>query len=348
MNREIAKKVADAVLFEGHMLYPYRPSAIKNRQRWTFGILFPAAYHEVSSGTERRTMHSEFLLEAAEDANLQIELRFLHLLARQVNKAVDSFSTDHRFEPVPSLLIDDRPIESWDEAVERSVVFDCSLSSSDEQRFEFTFPGSCDSELLDDKAGQTIGSISRTQHALSGSITLASEKLRDGIFKLTIDVANGTAVESASLPEPLDRNAALLRSLLSAHTILTATRASFVSLLDPPDALRDAVAACKNVGNFPVLVGEQPERDMLLCSPIVLYDYPQIAPESANDFFDATEMDEMLTLRIMTLTDEEKSEMRYADEHARSLLERTELNARAQLMRTHGVIRSMRPASEKL
>ncbi len=45
-------------------------------------------------------------------------------------------------------------------------------------------------------------------------------------------------------------------------------------------------------------------------SPIILYDYPQIAPESAGDFFDSTEMDEMLTLRIMTLTDDEKSDMR--------------------------------------
>ena len=53
---------------------------------------------------------------------------------------------------------------------------------------------------------------------------------------------------------------------------------------------------------------------MLLCSPIILYDYPQIAPESAGDFYDATEMDEMLTLRVMTLTDDEKNEMRRADD----------------------------------
>ena len=63
---------------------------------------------------------------------------------------------------------------------------------------------------------------------------------------------------------------------------------------------------------------------MLLCSPIILYDYPQIAPESAGDFFDGTEMDEMLTLRVMTLTDEEKDEMRSGDDRVRNLLERTE------------------------
>jgi hydrogenase maturation protease len=84
---------------------------------------------------------------------------------------------------------------------------------------------------------------------------------------------------------------------------------------------------------------------MMLCSPIVLYDYPQIAPESAGDFYDATEMDEMLTLRVMTLTDEEKTEVRNSDERVRDLLQRTEETAREQLMRTHGTIRGLRPTT---
>jgi hydrogenase maturation protease len=119
-----------------------------------------------------------------------------------------------------------------------------------------------------------------------------------------------------------------------------------VSLLDPPEELRGAASACKNVGNFPVLVGAEGERDMMLCSPIILYDYPQIAPESAGNFYDATEMDEMLTLRVMTLTEPEKEQMRSAGEQVRALLERTERTAREQLMKTHGTIRSLRPVSE--
>ena len=101
-----------------------------------------------------------------------------------------------------------------------------------------------------------------------------------------------------------------------------------------------------NVGNFPVLVGSNGERDMLLCSPILLYDYPQIAPESDGDFYDATEMDEMLTLRVMTLTDQEKDEMRLAEDRVRNLLQRTEQSAREQLMRTHGTIRGLRQIEE--
>jgi hypothetical protein len=87
---------------------------------------------------------------------------------------------------------------------------------------------------------------------------------------------------------------------------------------------------------------------MMLCSPILLYDYPQVAPESAGDFYDGTEMDEMLTLRVMTLTDDEKSQMRGADEHVRNLLERTERTVREQLMRTHGTVRELRQAGEEV
>ena len=98
-------------------------------------------------------------------------------------------------------------------------------------------------------------------------------------------------------------------------------------------------ASCKNVGTWPVLVGEEGQCDTLLSSPIILYDYPQIAPESAGDLFDGTEIDEILSLRIMTLTDDEKREMSQSDERARQMLERTETMPVEQLMKLHGVLR---------
>jgi hypothetical protein len=81
---------------------------------------------------------------------------------------------------------------------------------------------------------------------------------------------------------------------------------------------------------------------MMFCSPIILYDYPKIAPESAGDFFDGTEMDEMLTLRVLTLTDAEKQEMRSGDPRARKILERTEALTSDALLKAHGVIRGLR------
>ena len=134
MNRELARKVADAVLYEGYMLYPYRPSAIKNRQRWSFGILYPPAYPEVKLGTERFFMHSECLLEATPEATVQIQLRFLHLDPRQYAKY-----TDGRFEPMPSLIVDGQLFESWDQPAERSLNFHVESLASP-QHFPFAFP----------------------------------------------------------------------------------------------------------------------------------------------------------------------------------------------------------------
>jgi hydrogenase maturation protease len=118
-------------------------------------------------------------------------------------------------------------------------------------------------------------------------------------------------------------------------------------LLDPPERWRQAAAACRNVGAWPVLVGEEGQRDMMLASPIILYDYPQVAPESPGDFFDGTEIDEMLTLRILTLTDDEKRAMASVDEHAHILLARTEALAREQLLELHGTMRGLRRLSQE-
>jgi hypothetical protein len=118
----------------------------------------------------------------------------------------------------------------------------------------------------------------------------------------------------------------------------------FVSLFDPPDELRTATAACNNVGTWPVLVGESGAKDVMLSSPIILYDYPTIAPESPGDLFDGTEIDEILMLRILTLTDEEKRDMRHLDDRTRAILERTETLPAEQMMKLHGALRGLRPS----
>jgi hypothetical protein len=176
---------------------------------------------------------------------------------------------------------------------------------------------------------------------VSGAVNFGANLLREALWKLTLDVSN-----QAPLPGSASREQALPHCMLSAHVVLYATGGEFISLLDPPADLREFAMECRNLGCFPVLVGQPSERDMLLCSPIILYDYPQIAPESAGDFFDATEIDEMLTLRVLTLTPEEKEQMRSADERARQLLDRTEQTAREQLARIHGALRNLRPVKE--
>jgi hypothetical protein len=163
--------------------------------------------------------------------------------------------------------------------------------------------------------------------------------LEDGACKLRIEVQNTTPLPSGAEAK---REEALPLSLVSAHLVLGITGGEFVSLLDPAEGYSVSAAACSNTGVFPVLAGEEPDRSMMLCSPIILYDYPKIAPESAGDFFDGTEMDEMLTLRVLTLTDAEKEEMRNGDPRARRILERTESLTDDAMLKAHGVIRGLR------
>jgi hydrogenase maturation protease len=163
------------------------------------------------------------------------------------------------------------------------------------------------------------------------------------LFKVAVRILNLTPLDNA---KSRSRDDALMRSLVSTHTILAVRDGEFVSLLEPPEAFREMAAACRNVGTWPVMAGEEGERDCMLSSPIILYDYPQIAPESAGDLFDGTEIDEILTLRIMTLTDAEKREMRGVDERARRILERTETLPLEQMMKLHGAMRRPRPPGD--
>jgi hydrogenase maturation protease len=162
------------------------------------------------------------------------------------------------------------------------------------------------------------------------------------LFRICVHIENRTLGTGA-----LTSNAVMPHSFVSTHTILHVHQGSFISLLDPPEALKSFTQDCNNVHTWPVLIGNEGEYDTMLSSPIILYDYPQIAPESPGSLFDGTEIDEILALRIMTLTDEEKAELRQGDARAREILERTEALSPEQMMKLHGVIRSLRPVDEE-
>ncbi len=205
--------------------------------------------------------------------------------------------------------------------------------------FTFATQLQLDSEL--DSQGVAFA-IEQRQERVEGAVDVSAKKLRDDLFKVSVYVRNMSPIEM-----PGHRGAVLMHSLVSTHAILGVNGGEFISLLEPPLDVQSAAHSCRNVGLWPVLVGEQGQRDTLLASPIILYDYPQIAPESAGDLFDGTEIDEILSLRIMTLTDEEKSEIRGADDRARQILERTESMPAEQFMKLHGALRGMRPLKEE-
>jgi hypothetical protein len=182
----------------------------------------------------------------------------------------------------------------------------------------------------------TEGGILRRWRSLSGTLEVEAELLGERAYRVTARIANTTPWEGE------DREHTLRRTFVSTHKVLEADGGEFVSMTDPPEELRELVEGCENVRTWPVLVGEKGQHNMMLSSPIILYDYPQVAPESPGDLFDGTEIDQLLILNILTLTDEEKEEVRASDPRAREILERCESLSPEELMRLHGTIRELR------
>ena len=349
MNRELVDPIANAVLYEGYILYPYRPST-KNAQRWSFGGLYPRSYCEQQNRCEAWTQQTECLVHGSLRTSFQVVVRFLHLTDRQVG-AIDPPLpewTDHpepRFRPVEMLQVGTRRYHAWQEAEEREVAPAASLLGdlcASTMRREFRFEGGQRREPLKGPAGDFVGLLLRKQRSIEGLVEVAAAEVESGLFRMTIRTMNQTRVAEN---QPLDRDAALLHSFVSTHAILGLEQGEFVSMMDPPEHWRQAAAGCRNVGAWPVLVGQEGSKDTMLSSPIILYDYPRVAPESPGDFFDGTEIDEMLSLRIMTLTDDEKGAMASIDERAGALLARTESLAREQLLELHGTVRGLREGS---
>ncbi|HEY6805565.1 MAG TPA: hypothetical protein VI306_18450 [Pyrinomonadaceae bacterium] len=346
--KELVEQIADAVLYEGYILYPYRPSAVKNQQRWNFGAVCPEEYATAQKGTEISSMQTECLVEGDQKTRLSVKVRFLHLTMRQVAERISDCRLPaadcghvevgpNHFRVAPQLVFEGKKLQTWQEAVEREVLV-AGVETGESRVMEFTFPASETVEsLTDQSSGEVVGVIVRTQSAVAGSIEISSEPIGSNkAWKLSVVIKNRSPFSNA---EKRSRDEALMCSLVSTHTILTVKDGAFVSLLDPTDEYKEATTKCVNSGTYPVLAGVEGARDSMLSSPIILYDYPQIAPQSAGNLFDGTEIDEILTLRIMTLTDEEKHEIRSADEMARQLLERTESTSAEQLMKLHGVIK---------
>ncbi len=347
MNRTLVDRIADAVLYEGYILYPYRPS-IKNRQRWTFGGLYPEAYCQTQDSSSAASNQTECLVQGSPQTRFEAVVRFLHLTARQVKALAQPLMVwfDDAEEdscPVESLRVGDRLYHTWQEAQPREMVLPemtlGELLSRPRQR-SFVFPGGRWVEPVAGPTGEIAGVLVREQQALAGVIEVTAAEVESGLFRVTLRVVNRTPVEET---EPLNRDKAVLSTLASTHLVLSVQQGEFVSLLDPPEGCREAATACRNVGVWPVLVGAAGDRGTMLSAPIILYDYPQVAPESPGDFFDGTEIDEMLSLRILTLTDQEKQAMAAVDERARALLERTEALDQEQMLGLHGTLRDIQP-----
>jgi hypothetical protein len=300
---EAARQIADAVLYEGYLLYPYRAGNVKNQMRWQFGVFVPPGF---TATEEPSACQTECLIEAGRDEAvlLHVRSRFLHVQARTSEGA-----------------------EPYDEAAEREadVVWPLADLLEDERVRDTRIPG----------GRETVDGVTRTWRPLDLRVRAAAERLPGpyGVVRLRLRLEN-TGEWTGD-----DRAEALRHSLVAAHTLIAITGGVFVSQADPPEWARPAAESCENLHTWPVLI----EDDMVLSSPIILEDRPQIAPESPGDLFDATEIEEILSLRTMTLTDEEKREVRATDPRAAEIIDRIDAMPPELLERLHGAIRSAGP-----
>ena len=352
MKAALVDGIVKAVLYEGYMLYPYRPSAVKNRQRFNFGVVYPRVYSEAQGGTDAWTMQTECLVQGNDGTQCFVRVRFLRMVARSIAKVRTPLSelssvTDANVEKVERLEVNGTVYQSWQEAVEETIEvteFNLSALATQTMQWPFRLSAGQEREAVRDGHGLIVGIIRRDKARVAGKIEFAAERLEQNLYKLITRILNDSQIETFV---PVSRDQALASSLVSAHTILEVRGGEFVSLADPPEAYRSYAGACQNLGTWPVLVGKPGERDTMLSSPIILYDYPQIAPESPGDLFDGAEIDEILSLRILTMTDEEKREMRQSDDRARHILERTEALPEEHFAKLHGVLRGLRPTGEE-
>jgi hypothetical protein len=332
---ELARKVADAVLYEGYLLYPYRASAAKNQARWQFGVLMPRLWSEAGPD-EPWSTQTECLLEPEEATTVRVLVRFLHVQSKTVEEVDVEAGT---FREVDALPVDGSELVPWDEATEHEATVEAPLARLLEGELVTSFerPGGRRVEPLHTAAGKLAGRTVRRRWPVMGTIKLSAHRLDGpyGLVRLRLVVENASAWQDPRA----DRSMALRRSLVAAHSLIGIDRGVFLSLLDPPEWAKPFAEACSNLHTWPVLIGDEGRRDAMLSSPIILYDHPTIAPESPGDLFDATEIDEILTLRTMALTEAEKREARATDERAAAIIDRVDNMPPELLDRLHGAVR---------
>ena len=343
---EAARKVADAVLYEGYLLYPYRASSRKNQVRFQWGVLTPRSYSE-ADGSERWSARTECLVDLGERRDrpiVRVRVRFLQTQRRRVEARLCATTLDDpesEFGPVDALEVDGTSHVEWDEAVDRTVdlpplVIPPGGTAADE--LPFHLEGGSENEAVNRVDGTLAGRFVRERLALDGVVRVAtaSAARSSRYVKVTVTVENATSWSDDSI----QRADVVARSLVAVHTMLAVDRATFVSLLDPPDDAAEMAVGCRSDGTYPVLIGAD---DVMLSSPIILYDHPEVADQSPGDLYDSLEIDEILALRVMTLTDAEKAEARGTDVRAAAIIDRCDTLSPEAMGRLHGQMRPVEP-----
>ena len=291
----------------------------------------PPGYAAVDP-SETTTVQAECVFEQAGPAAVEVIVRFLQVQRRTATGVAQ--------EPgVPS---------AWDEAVEHEVpvLVDSGRLLNGGFVSQFQVPGG---EEYAEHAGTQV---MRRREQLTGTVSVHATALPGPwqAARLTVRVENTSPAKPAGPAEPTEprepasarRDEALPTALVAAHMIITVFGGRFVSMTDPPEWAAADVSACENIGCWPVLADPDGGHQAMLASPIILPDHPELASESPGELYDGTEIDEILSLRTLALSDEEKRQARATDPRAAALIDRVEALDGPAFDRMHGTIRHPR------
>ena len=215
MNLDAVRGIADAVLYEGYILYPYRASSQKNQSRWQFGVVMAPGY-AATDPSERTFTQAECVLAHTGQPVVRILLRFLQVQRRTTEGSG----------------------QGWDEAAEREIEVTAdaaALLGGDGVVEEFAIPGGHEREPLDEPGGpHGTGPryAVRRREPLAGAVSVRAIELPGPwrAVRLQVRVENRTAVS----PVPQRREDALPSALVAAHTIISVSGGEFISMTDPP------------------------------------------------------------------------------------------------------------------
>lgn len=319
------ERIAQALLYEGFLLFPYRATALKNRVRTSFGELAP----EASRGFRRSSQTAEIPVVVAPEAAITARVAFLRPVHRVVR--------DGAGLEVERVVVGEREIAGWEEAHEVvSIHGPFPASSLGGRGVEVTIPVpavSASEELRVGDGGPVVARVARRAPPLVAALQLALREgpcgpiLRAQLRNASIGIQGG------------DDGSEVLHA---AHVALHLQGGTFVSVVDPPAARAADAESCDPDGAWFVLAGPPGDQTLALASPIILDEHPAIAPESPRDLFDATENDELLTLCLRALGEEERRAIVATDPRAAALVDAVIALSEEAMGGLHGAVRGFR------
>lgn len=318
LSTSMTEDIARTLLYEGYALYPYHRSSVKNQKPVPFGVVYPQEYH-VHNSYAHAQMQTQCIVKGSGQFSISLAVRFLQLQKITIeNKELNVEGKQAGWQTV------ERTISTGDLDVaglvkcrkEIPVAFDELVEKNGEAKIDTT---------------RVISSS-----AITGTITMEALSLENvpGAFRITIIITNTTPVKNAI---SATRDDIFFLSFLSTHTILNTT-GEFISHQNP-GVWKAAIEECLNLNTWPILMEES--NRTLLSSPIILYDYPRINPQSAGDLFDSTEIEEALLLHVAMLSEDEKKRIAQSDEKLKAMLAKVSAVTPGELVSFHSVLKNI-------